>query len=201
VPQEIAGVAFERTYTGFHVGIIHKSDSSNHKFLHLAWHLQLENDDLNVPYRVFVNIPEARARQVAAYCRLVWERNAHDGIPYAFSAPNDAFDPESASFLLSSTRVGLTCASFVLAVFHAVGLRLADYSTWLPRESDTAWQTEVISYMVKSGADPRHIESVTKEVGSIRFRPAEVVAAAEVFPPSASFEQAAERARNIENEV
>src|SRR6185503_13834023 len=63
-----------------------------------------------------------RLVQVAALCRKIWRANQSGSIPYAFSPPNDCFDTNTGAFLFGPTRHGLTCASFVLAVFHHAGL-------------------------------------------------------------------------------
>jgi len=159
-----------------HVGILHKSEVIDEvKLGHLAWHNQLKDSQPKDCYLwVDPPIPTRRARQVAARCRQILRANER-GIPYAFSSPNDCFDLRTGGFLLGPLRVGLTCASFVLAVFDAAGLRLAEYSSWpQQRPGDAEWQQFVVEQLEESEARAEHVGLVKKEVGAIRYRPEEV---------------------------
>ena len=105
-----------------HIGLLHRDHSSGNTFLlHLAWHHRLNNSPPKPSYAwVDPVIHPFRARQVAAICRKIWRANPA-GIPYGFSPASECFDPETGKFLLGPARIGLTCASFVLAVFEAAG--------------------------------------------------------------------------------
>ncbi len=152
-----------------HVGILHRDRSVGEvRLLHLAWHYVLR-DSTPKPCYLWIDppIPEARARQVAALCRRVSRSNVR-GIPYAFSAPNDCFDPITAQFLLGPERRGLTCASFVLAIFDAAGLALVDHSAWPSRrEEDVRWQQQVLDQLRAVNATPEHLDAVQSEVGNV----------------------------------
>ena len=181
-----------------HTGIVYRdSESETLHFLHLAWHYDLCNED---PEPDFLWVDPAihwrRARQVAAVCRNVWRANGKL-IPYAFTSPAECFDTASWDFLFGPTRLGLTCASFVLAVFHAARLALVDYSGWpTNRDGDSEWQQMIVSRLT-GRASPEHIEAITRGIGSVRFRPEEVAGAATVAPIPASFDQAVERGAEI----
>jgi hypothetical protein len=124
---------------------------------------------------------------VAALCRRIWRKNAGGGIPYAFSEPGGAFDATTGELLLGPSRFGLTCASFVLAVFHAAGLQLVDHASW-PRDrlGDRQWQQQVVTRM-QGRADTEHVEHVRGEIGAVRYRPEEVAAAVAIAPSAAKF--------------
>jgi hypothetical protein len=162
-----------------HVGILHKDESTNEvRMLHLAWHHQLKNSRPKASYAwIAPPIPGRRARQVAAFCRKVCRANPA-GIPYAFSAASDCFDAETGSFLTGPHRYGLTCASFVLGVFHMVGVPLIQYGTWpASRNGDIEWQQQIIAQLKEDGASPEHLQAVESEVGAVRYRPEEVAGA------------------------
>ena len=158
--------------------------------LHLAWHCDLRDDSPKLDY-VWIDppIPPARLRQVAAFCRKLWRQNGKR-VPYAFSLPNDCFDVTTGAFLFGPTRHGLTCATFVLAVFQATGLPMVDQTTWQNRLDDDEWQRKIIELLRRKGADPAHVETVGRGVGGIRFRPEDVGGAAAHDPWPASFEVA-----------
>lgn len=186
-----------------HIGIVYKAvDGGRNRFLHLAWHHSLKNEvaDEAIPrihcVWVDIDIPERRARQVAGQCRKVWKSNGRF-VPYAFSPPNDCFDAETGQFLLGSTHLGLTCATFVLAVFAAQGIHLADFDSWPPRDDDIHWQRKMISELEGTGAPTSHIDAIQKEVGAIRLRPAEVAGSAALYPPKVHFSKAEEIGKEI----
>jgi hypothetical protein len=127
----------------------------------------------------------------------LWRKNQRGGIPYAFSSPDQSFDPATGDYLLGPSRFGLTCASFVLAVFQAAGLSLADYATWpADRPGDRQWQEKIVQ-LLEGRADQDHVEHVRREVGAVRYRPEEVAAAMALAPPPATFQQAEELGRQI----
>jgi hypothetical protein len=169
-----------------HVGILHKEEILEDVSLaHLAWHNQLRNGRPKDAYLwIDPPIPARRARQVAARCRQILRANTR-GIAYAFSPPNDCFDIATGSFLFGPSRVGLTCASFVLAVFDSAGIRLADYATWpYGRTGDMEWQNSIIRQLEEDGASVEHITFIKNEIGAVRYRPEDVAgcAAADQLP-------------------
>lgn len=169
-----------------HTGILHKEEVLDEvRLAHLAWHNQLKNSQPKDAYLwIDPQIPTRRARQAAARCRQILRAN-NRGIPYAFSPPNDSFDHQTGSFLFGPTRAGLTCASFVLAVFDSAGIRLADYATWpQQRAGDVEWQQFIIEQLEEDEAEADHIAFVRSEVGAVRYRPEDVAgcAAAEQLP-------------------
>lgn len=169
-----------------HAGILHKEEVLNEvRLAHLAWHNQLRDDHPKDSYLwIDPPIPTLRARQVAARCRQILRANKR-GIPYAFSPPTDCFDHETGGFLFGPTRVGLTCAAFILAVFDSAGIRLADYSTWPQRrDGDCEWQQFVIEQLKQGGASLEHMDLVKREIGAVRYRPEDVAgcAAADKLP-------------------
>ncbi|HWC59576.1 MAG TPA: hypothetical protein VHC44_07765 [Verrucomicrobiae bacterium] len=175
-----------------HVGVLHKDESSREvRMLHLAWHNQLRNSVPKTSYAwVVPPIPKRRARQVAAFCRKVHRANI-SGIPYAFSLASDCFDEQTGAFLVGPERLGLTCASFVLGIFHSTGLPLLQYDTWpKKRDGDEEWQRRVIENLKQSGASQEHIQGVESELGAIRYRPEDVAGAGASESIPASFDEA-----------
>lgn len=179
------GIAIKKTEHGHHVGILYRDNEI--RLLHLAWHLRLENDPPTRDY-LWISPPihELRAKQLAANCRLVWRRNAQNGVPYAFSDPRGFIWP-SGELKLGPTKFGLTCATFVLAILEMTGLRLINYDTWESRGDDENFQKWVISMLEKSKVDEAAISAARSEIGLVRYRPCEVAGAAMVAPPPLDF--------------
>lgn len=199
---EFAAIAIRSiTPTQRHIGVLHcRGDSSPTLMLHLAWHQDVRNHEPGNDYLwIAPAIPARRLRQVAARCRQLWRANRR-GIPYAFSPPNACFDERTGEYLFGPTQHGLTCASFVLAVFQVAGLRLVDEDSWpTSRAGDREWQESILGALENSSppASQEHLEAVRSELGSVRIRPEEVAGSGTVSPLPASFRIAEERATQI----
>ncbi len=188
--SEVKHVAVAIGQTGpgqYHIGLIHREAAAPDVLcLHLAWHCRLKNESAGslISHWIDMPIPSRRAQQVAARCRQIWKANGASSIPYGFSHPSDSFDSMSGRFLIGPTRHGLTCASFVLAVFHFAGIPLVQHETWpADRQGDREWQESVLLTLQSSQATPAHIAAVSAEVGAVRFRPTDVAGAATQVPP------------------
>jgi hypothetical protein len=165
-----------------HIGVLHREgDAGQVLMLHLRWHHRLTNG-ASEPHFLWIDpavIPRQRQIQVAAICRHIWRAHQSDGIPYGFSPPNDCFDEHTFRYLLGPTRHGLTCATFVLAVFHRAGIQLVEYTSWpTDRPGDAEWQAHMVNELERTGATPEHTEAVRSDLGSARYRPEEVAGAA-----------------------
>ena len=175
---------------GYHLGILYSDQRrGGARILHLAGHTVLRND-LPTEDMLWVQpiILRARARSIAGYCRRIWRQNNIGGVPYAFSFPKDFFDTHTGKLRLSTSKVGLTCATFVLNVFSDEGIEFIDYSSWKPRDRDVEWQKSIIELLEKKGASASHIELVKTEIGNIRIRPEEAIGCAALAPPPIKFE-------------
>ena len=182
-----------------HIGILHRSESLDEVILgHLAWHNRLRTSRPKDNYLwVVPKIHALRARQVAVRCRQILKAN-EKGIAYAFSPPNDCFDEGTGKFLLGPNRKGLTCATFVLAVFHASGLPLAEYSTWpQTRPDDAAWRESILKKLKQDGVSEEQIADVSQEPNAVRFRPEEVAACALVDVLPCAFVDASKLSQDV----
>jgi hypothetical protein len=196
-----AGIAIREVDTDQrHIGLLHAETATGIHFLHLAWHKDLRQEAPRDNYHwVDPVFPESRLRQVAAVCRLVWRANGRNSIPYGFSPPSDCFDANNGQYLFGPTQYGLTCATFILAVFHRAGLPLVRYETWpTGRPGDPKWQEAVVRGLLDTpSATPEHIRAVQNDVGTVRYRPEEVAASATIRPSPADFNLAETRGEEL----
>lgn len=194
------GVAVHRNSQ--HIGVLHRvAEGEPAQILHLAWHERLRSERPTSDYILWTRpqIEEDRGRAVAAFCRRIAKQSAREQVPYGFSQPNDFFDSNGA-FLRGPSRVGLTCASFVLAVFQAAGLPLAHTEQWpVPTSEDLARQRELLELLKQQQTAAEHLSALEKEVGNVRFRPLEVAGASTSSPLPASYEYAAQLAKSIQD--
>lgn len=129
-------------------------------------------------------------------CRLISERHGDLGLPYGLSYQIGRFDPQTAELLLDDGAVGLTCATFVLAVFASCGVRLIDTENWPERPEDAEWHKAIIAALSRR-ASPEHIAAVTTETGCARFRPEEVAGASSLEDPPRQFEEVVGAAQEV----
>lgn len=198
--QEIAHVAvtIERLNSDQrHMGVLYRrTDSVGDEFgdaagvfvLHLTFPRTLKHEAAgNGRHWIEPDINPRRQRFVADVCRMVLRANVAKGVPFGFSVPSEKFDAVTGEFRSSSDGDGLTCASFVLAVFDRAGLPLARYETWpVDREDDVRWQGEATDHLVAHGESGMRIPAIRAEIeaGARRFRPEEVAGAAVAYAPS-----------------
>ncbi len=180
-----------------HIGLLYRDINSDAiVLLHLAFHLDLR---CHIPMNGLWVDPDfdlPRLRQVAAISRQVWAKNGKR-VPFGISRPNDCFDHETYEFLIQPSRHGLTCATFVLAMFLEAGLEIVEYDSWPSRPEDVAWQEEILAKLRSRQADPDHVAAVEQDIGCIRVRPEEVAGAAALSPHPVNFQRTEPIAEDI----
>jgi hypothetical protein len=166
-----------------HVGILYKHDSARAdvRFLELEWHHRLKAEPPSDPvFWAEPRVPPEKAHVLARFCKLVAEKYGGSSqwkLSYAILYTDGRFDLTTGEFLTRDGR-GLTCATFVMAMFktHEISLVLQD--EWPHhREGDKAWHDKIVQCLARR-ADASHVEAVKNELGCARYRPEEVAAAA-----------------------
>lgn len=160
-----------------HTGLYWHEEQGQPRYLNLQGHLRLTNE-LPPPECIWVILPVHRLRvpAVAGYCRLLWEANGEDTIPYGIQFPDNAFDPVTGLWFFGPDRFGLTCATFVLAALKAQGIELLQLDTWEYRDSDDIWKNKIIRWLENSGNN-RRAQFLRQEEQCFRYRPEEVAGA------------------------
>jgi hypothetical protein len=202
-PHTVIGIGIAVHQSSSHIGMLYRTaEGEPAKILHLAWHHQLSSDHPSTSYPCWVRprIPDERALAIAAFCRRIWKKASQDQVPYGFSVPSAFFD-YSGALISGPAKVGLTCASFVLAVFDGAGLPLVRMDEWPPPTLvDKARQRELLDELRKSSnVSPAHLSALETEIGNVRYRPLEVAGAgtAEILPASHAY--ASEMASKIKD--
>ena len=160
-----------------HSGLIYKYQG-NLRILHLAWHHRLFEEDsvkefFKHYYWIKPNLPKARQKLISARCRRIFGKYSEGGLKYGLYYRNGTFTDEGL-VKLDESASGLTCATFVLAVFASEGYKLIHTEEWPIREEDEEWHKSIIATLIQHGAEPEHITNVISEKGCARFRPEEV---------------------------
>jgi hypothetical protein len=165
-----------------HTGLLY-FDGDCVNFLHLAWHETLQQEPPDKSY-LWLDIPldPLNKMHFATYCAMVYDNNK-EGIPYGLSLGGSDFSVDG-NFIQKEPHVGLTCATFVLRVFHAQGFNIVDFEKWPSKEGDKKWQLKIIG-ILKKHVSSEYFNSQYDKIlsGVARFKPEEVVVAGTLENP------------------
>ena len=148
----------------------------------MAWHYLLKHEtSINQDFEEYIwiqsRIPNIRQNAIGAMCRRIIKRNKSD-IPYGLLYKGNSSFTQEGIFTIAEEENGLTCATFVLAVFSACGINLIDLSSWPNRKEDKIWHGHIINSLKRSSQSfnitDDHIKNVENEVGCARYKPEEV---------------------------
>jgi hypothetical protein len=177
-------VALAITEWGRHTGVIARA-GTRIDLIHLAAHERLLYEPFDATKYSWVNpqVTETDGRIIASLARKVAVAYRQGGLPYALK--KSAAIAADGTVIFGSSGSGFTCATFVLALFEGVNIRLISDADWQVLEEDVTWQLDVISLMRASGVvDENHLLAQESSVGSYRFRPEDVAAAAMIADSS-----------------
>jgi hypothetical protein len=180
-PHTLTGVGIAVHSGGLHIGVMYRAPGiGTVKLLHLMGHHKLSSDDVRPDYVVWIRpaIKEDRAMAIGTMCRRIWKQNSKGLVSYGLSKPGRFFDSDG-RFLKGPALIGLTCASFVLEVFHQAGMPLVDYDSWPhPTEADVARQNDVLDGIAARNPQfIQHVQVAKSELGNTRYAPLEVAGA------------------------
>lgn len=194
----IAAVVCRTEQGNLHAGLLYRDRGGVVGALHVGWENHLYNawDDTRICAAPPIE-PERRT-SAAALCRRIWRRFQRDGtFPYALRYTGSTFQPNGA-LQLSPDDHGLSCATFVLAVFQSVGVALIRIDEWpIRHEQDRAFIT-----WLRHNVPPHHTHVVDRihlevEAGCHRVHPHEVVGACALLTVPGGFDDTAQAAATV----
>lgn len=176
----------------FHCGLAFRLDG-DFKILHLAHHNALMCDNDCSGFKIFVipNIPKELQIPFIQMCRSIKDDVEEGHTDVAYGLCYDEFASyEDGKLYLAGTEIGLTCATYVITLFHSVGIDLVDIHNWPAREEDKKWFEYVKSLFsiqnvkVFLGMTKEHQSKVLNEDFGPRFRPEEVAVSSALYENS-----------------
>lgn len=174
-----------------HVGLLYQDGLHSTRMCHLAWHHDLRDQAAPADYFwVEVELDDLNKLVVIGFCLKVIEKNQRGQVPYGLTYLGDYFDRDTGHYQKRSAGDGLTCATFVMAIFDPLGLPILDVDTWQRRDGDAEWQNQIVAALQHGGASSEHIELVQNDIGCARFRPEEVAGSATDPDQPVPFDQA-----------
>lgn len=193
----------------WHAALVYWSEESRRfQQIELAFHNDLRRKVCRFEQGVWVRVVAASdgasvaMQNLIAMCRVVADRyaNGREDIPYGTVYGGGVFSIVDGGYLRDVTREsGLTCATFVLALFESVDWVLVDRASW-PADSERCvhWRDEVVSALVQRGYVDQ-AERVRRDVECVRFLPTEVAGACLWPLPEVTFPRARAGADHIEH--
>lgn len=172
-----------------HVALAYRSDSAKVMLLHLGWHHQLHHNEWDgIYYWLEVGGLERELQETFAdWAVLVADASPGTPIPYSIIfRPDRNFDVDG-HFINQNDGSGLTCATFLLALFSDYELPLIDVSNWpTSRTDDLTWVRKILRMLRKQiqlNLLPKWVwlEQVKRRHQLKRFRPEEVFATAALY--------------------
>lgn len=189
-------VSLQKENNQFHCGLAFGMKGGQVNILHLTGHNGLHCSSHWGIFKVFVKPNIDIDRQIAflPLCKLIINNIGKPGfeVKYGLRYDEYAVYDEHGILHLGEHEIGLTCATYVLTLFHSVGLDLVDIHNWPMRESDKEWLKSIIE--TYSDPDIKQHFSMTKEHLAMmkaedvtsRFRPEEVAVSSALFKGKAA---------------
>lgn len=182
-------VNLDEGHKQFHCGLAFRN-GNNFNILHLAHHNALECDNDCHNFQVFVipNIPMELQIPFIHMCRSIKEdvEEGHNDIAYGLGYDEFAIYSDG-KLNLAGNEIGLTCATYVLTLFHSAGIDLVDIHNWPEREEDRKWFERVkqlfgkLNIKIYLGMTKEHQTKVLNEKFGPRFRPEEVAVSSALY--------------------
>jgi hypothetical protein len=196
------GIAI-RKFTGpqvpLHIGLLHRVENESAYVLNLRHFGDLRNEPPTDSYRwVQVELDEINRRALVALCHLLAKKLP--SIPFGFTF-NRNYINQAGEYITGEFGDGLTCATFVMAVFDTYHIPLLRTQEW-PAASlqDQGWQAfQVNEVQLKRG--PFVAEGVKRHIGAPRYRPEHVTAGAASANRPLGFAQANKLGARIVKEL
>ena len=170
----IATSTFRQEVAEYSTGEFATSDQRR-RILHLAFHYRLECDTEPTGWAF---VPAAIAPfELQVLARMCATLDAvRPEIPYGFHRGTSRFD-EHGRFVPGPGDTGLTCSTFIQAIFDWAKIPLLDEATWELRDEDRVAQQALLAFLRRNhDATNEYLATVEAEVGCMRFRAEEVAA-------------------------
>lgn len=184
-------LSLDKEHLQFHCGLSFDMANGIH-ILHLKTHKKLFYDEDWSDFRCIIkpNIHPLRQDAIIPLCYLIRDKreDADGQVPYGFNYDEYAYyDLNNGTLNLGQHESGLTCATFVMTVFHSIGIDLIDINSWSKRPDDIDWEGRIkhlfSDYKLQVEMSAEHLEKLKMEVlsGCPRYRPEEVAVSSALY--------------------
>lgn len=164
----------------FHLGLLFiETPGEDAKFLHLARHHSLRTENIgDSRFWIRLGLTDRQIRQLAGMCAMISEHNSASAVPFSiFYDNNRQYFDEKGNYSPSGLGDGLTCATFVMAIFETLGIPLLQTDDWATEIEDQLWHSKIIQDMRAGAPDQAHFDAMSENIGCARYRPADIIIA------------------------
>lgn len=149
-----AAVALSVGAVDGHTGILFVRKDGTEALLHLATHLRLKlenvsSENFKPTSWIVPTVPAERLQILAKLCEDIVAQPRYYLIPYGFDFKKSTFFL-TGEFSLGDGEAGLTCSTFMLAIYQRAGVKLLDMASWSQasegrQQEDNAAQQKLIA--------------------------------------------------------
>jgi hypothetical protein len=159
-----------------HIGLLYKVGSAATLNLNLREHLDLRNEPPTDNYCwIQIDLDEINRRLLASLCALIAAKSKH--VPYGFTY-NGLYFTQGGDYLPRDIGHGLTCATFVMALFETYSIPVLMTNQWLPADlQDQGWQASMVREISMRRGEFM-ASAIERFVGHPRYKPEHVAAGA-----------------------
>lgn len=173
-------VSLDKRHKQIHCGVAYDLMSAIN-ILHLKTHKKPKHDTAWGDFLCVVKPSLSAIEQelLLPYFDAIKEsiREGHHVVPYGFRYLEFATIDSQGQLTLGAHGSGLTCATYVLTLFHSNGFDLIDISNWPSREEDNKWYDGIINLFFHFadvlGFSGKNLVRLKEEKGCPRIRPEE----------------------------
>lgn len=166
------------------MALIYRSIDGDPWLLHLGSHHDLKHEQWNCQYHwiEFSGLDVEVQENFADWAVLVAGAALSTPIPYSVILSGDRNFASSGHYIERADGSGLTCATFLLALFADFGLPLLDQTSWpRSRPGDAEWALKLLNALRQFFELPHYLEQLRQVYDLKRFRPEEVLVTAPLY--------------------
>ncbi len=173
----IAGSCISGNKNQKHVTLIYRNPEGYPWLLHLASHMLLKHEKWNGSYHwiEFSGLDVEVEESFADWAVMVASAELSTPIPYSVVLSPDRNFATDGHYIDRKDGSGLTCATFLVALFSDFGLPLVNQLSWpKSRPGDAQWALKILEMLRARFTLPHYLEQLRQVYVLKRFRPEEV---------------------------
>jgi len=159
-----------------HIGMLYRIGAASSCVLSLRDHLDLRNEPPSDGYCwMQIQLDEINRRLLASLCAVIARKS--QAVPYGFSY-NGVYFSQTGDYLPRDLGHGLTCATFVIALFETYSIPVLLKSEWGPADlEDQGWQSRRVQ-QIGMNRGKFIADAIREYVGHPRYKPEHVAVGA-----------------------
>lgn len=145
-------------------------------------HFQTRRTEVRTSESLFWIAPDLSQedQRILAATIDVWLDLNANKIPYSVAHPGGVIFKDNV-WVGNEPGQGLTCATFIVALFDELGIPFVDVGSWGDRAGDIEWAQRILQALAPF-MSPEHVEAQRVRIGkTVRVRPSDIAAAGQLI--------------------